>query len=61
MAAKKKLKLDKKTVTKLSADELRNIEGGIITSCSPINDCCGIGGGDDNGGLIKVTKDLIQF
>lgn len=51
MAAKKKLKLDKKTVTKLSAEELRNIEGGIITSCSPINNCCG--GGEDNGGITK--------
>lgn len=60
MAAKKKLKFDKKTVTKLSADELRNIEGGVVTSCTPINDCCGGGGGDTIGG-IKFTRDLIQF
>ena len=42
---KRALKLNKKTVTKLSNDDLTNVGGGIITSCTPgAGDCCGGGG-----------------
>jgi hypothetical protein len=57
MATKKKLTLDKKTVSKLDASELRNIEGGIVTSCTPPNNCCG----GDGGGTIKEALTILQY
>lgn len=51
---KQNLKIDKKTITKLNAKDLNSIEGGVVTSCVPNQDCCG-GGGDP----LKFTEQLI--
>ena len=54
---KQQLKIDKKTVTKLNAKDLNSIEGGVVTSCTPNNNCCGDGGsGDDPFNMTKFIK-----